>query len=233
MNAGSQLRQLVQRDVRLGAARPGQTSWPCRHLHRHDLSANIPAATRRLRPPLALRANSSCSLPADPVAAATRSAVSPSEMVQSGRHPRVDEAPADRRVGRCRAACGPRLARSSASRSGARVMLSTPAGNEDVALAGPDRVGRGRHRLKPGAAETVHRLARDLHRQAGRAARPSGRRSGCPRPPDWRSQNHIVDPVGRDAALHHCHAARARRDRRGAPRPEPRRLGPPACARRR
>ena len=62
------------------------------------------------------------------------------------------------------------------------------AGDDQVGVAGADRPGRDGDGVQPGAAQPVHRAAGHLDRQARRAARPSGRRCGCPRRPGWRSR---------------------------------------------
>ena len=78
-------------------------------------------------------------------------------------HPRVDETPANRAisdVGRS-AVPGSTPLQHHVRRPGHALHASR---QEEVALAGPNGVGRGGHRLKAGSAETVHRLTRDLHR---------------------------------------------------------------------
>ncbi len=62
------------------------------------------------------------------------------------------------------------------------------AGDEHVAVARADRMARRVDRLEPGAAQPVDGLAARPRRAGRRAARPSGRRCGCPRPPGWRSR---------------------------------------------
>ena len=78
-------------------------------------------------------------------------------------------------------------------------MLSTPPATKSVAFAGPDRVRGARGGLQPRAAETVHRLSRDLDRQAGEqrghardVAVVLARLVGA-------AEDHVIDPVGRES----------------------------------
>ena len=135
-----------------------------RHLDAHDLvleDAAIASAAWARR--WLSTANASCSARVMPYCSATRSAVSPSEMVQSAgirgltkRQPTVVSAIG----GGVRSHGLPDLSITY----GARVMLSTPPAMNSVALAGPDGVRRARDGLEAGAAEPVHRLSRHLDR---------------------------------------------------------------------
>ena len=127
-------------------------------------------------------------------------------------HPRVHEAPAERRVGeRPVAAREGRLGLARHQRR-ARHRLDA-ARHEEVAGAGLDRV-RGRDdRLQARGAEAVDGLARDARPAGRRAARPCGRRCGCPRPTGWRRR--ARRPRCRRRRSRRAARPRRRRARRG------------------
>ena len=84
--------------------------------------------------------------------------------------PRVDEAPAERRVGELAwpAVVGALRLEHDVRRAGHRF---DAAADEDVAVADRDRVRRGVDGLEPGAAQPIDGLAADLDREAGEQQR--------------------------------------------------------------
>ena len=84
-----------------------------------------------------------------------------------------------------------------------------PAGDEDVAFAGANRVRRARHGLKSGATEAVHRLSRHFHREPREQRRHArdvavvfSRLVGA-------AEDHVLDPIGRHARAVNDSANRA------------------------
>ena len=148
-------------------------------------SANRPASMAATARWWLRRANASLSSRVMPSRAATSSAVSPIDSVTlslAANRGFVNRQPSD--VSAHLAGACPRRAGLGhhPRRPGHRL---DAAGDDDVGLAGPDRLRRGGDRRQPAGAQPVDGEAGHRARAARPAGPPSGRRCGCPRRPGW------------------------------------------------
>ena len=196
----------------------------CGTVHGHDLPVEQPALDRGDGPLVRAQREGVLALARDVV----RGAVALDDVLGGLAHRvrvvergqlRVDEPPAERRVLELARAAVPRRPRPCPCTNGARVIDSTPPAMNTSPSSDGDRVGGGVDRLEAGAAQPVDRLARDLDRQARRAAtaiRATLRLSS----PAWFAQPRITSSIerrGRSPSARRRRGSRARRDRRAGP----------------
>ena len=163
---------------------------------RHELVLEHARAERRLRPSLALHRELLLLPPSDPPGRRDPFGGHAEGNRPVGGEVGIGEPPADGTVGHGRSRAIPRLRRLE--HDVGRPCHALHAAREDQrGLVGPDRVGGARHGLKTRAAESIHRLARHLHREAGEQQRHSGHVPVVLARLIGAAEDDVVDPAGR------------------------------------